>query len=172
MNTKKLNKSFFSKPANKVAKDLLGKILCHRINGEVLRAKITETEAYFGEDDHASWARFGKRKDNFLMWDEPGKILIKNVHKYKMLNFITGKKGEASAVLIRALEPLNFKARCRGPGLITECLKIDKSFNGQKIINNKKIWIEEGKKEKLKIFREFRIGVKNDLKKKFRFYIN
>src|SRR3989338_2689782 len=168
----KLSKNFFNRPADKVAKELLGKILCRRINKKILKARITETEAYFNEKDPASWARYGKRKSNILMWDSPGKILIKNVHKYKMLNFITGKKGEASAVLIRALESLNFKARCYGPGLLTSCLKIDKDFNGQKIIKNKKIWIEENnKKENLKIFRGYRVGVKNDLKKKLRFYI-
>ena len=217
----KLTKNFFLKPADKVAKNLLGKILCRKIDNKIFRAKIIETEAYFGEKDPASWARFGKRKSNILMWDSPGKILIKNVHKYKMLNFITGKKDEASAVLIRALEPLNFNGRCSmpplsrprsvinqknflprkrsppalrspstnpaqkliiksfssrsccsGPGLLTNCLKIDKTFNGQEIIKNKKIWIEEeNKKEKFKIFREHRIGVKNDLKEKLRFYL-
>ncbi|KHO55585.1 MAG: DNA-3-methyladenine glycosylase [archaeon GW2011_AR19] len=167
-----LSKKFFSKPADFVAKFLLGKVLCREMGKRILKARIVETEAYFGEDDPASWARYGKRKSNILMWDFPGKILIKNVHKYKMLNFITGKKGEASAILIRALEPLNFRARCSGPGLITECLKINKAFNGQEIIKNKKIWIEESnKKEKLEIFRDFRVGVKNDLKKKLRFYI-
>src|SRR3989338_11503532 len=170
--TNKIDRNFFSKPADKVAKDLLGKILCRKINKEIFRAKIIETEAYFGEKDPASWARYGKKKSNILMWDSPGKILIKNVHKYKMLNFITGKKDEASAVLIRALEPLNFEAKCPGPGLITECLQINKEFNGEEIIKNKKIWIEESdKKEKLEIFRDFRVGVKNDLKEKLRFYI-
>ena len=168
----KLSKNFFNRPADKVAKELLGKILCRRINKKILNARIIETEAYFNEKDPASWARYGKRKSNILMWDSPGKILIKNVHKYKMLNFITGKKGEASAVLIRALEPLNFKARCNGPGLLTSCLNIDKSFNGKNIFKNKNIWIEEkNKKEEFKIFRDFRVGVKNDLKEKFRFYI-
>src|SRR3989338_10491667 len=162
--TNKIDRNFFSKPADKVAKDLLGKILCRKINKEIFRAKIIETEAYFGEKDPASWARYGKKKSNILMWDSPGKILIKNVHKYKMLNFITGKKGEAGAVLIRALEPLNFSGKCHGPGLITKCLKIDKSFNGQEIINNKKIWIEENKQnKKFKIFRDYRVGVKKDL---------
>ena len=35
----KLSKNFFSKPADKVAKNLLGKILCRKINGKILRAK-------------------------------------------------------------------------------------------------------------------------------------
>src|SRR3989344_8901170 len=167
-----LIESFFSRPADKVAKDLLGKILIRKISNKIFRAKIIETEAYFDEKDPASWARYGKRKSNILMWDEPGKILIKNVHKYKMLNFVAGKKGEASAVLIRALESLNFNDRCNGPGLLTSCLKIDKTFNGQGIIKNKKIWIEENNEtKKFKIFKEHRIGVKKDLNEKFRFYI-
>ncbi len=172
----KLNKNFFSRSADKVAKELLGKILCRRMVKKtkfvILKAKIIETEAYFGEEDPASWARYGKRKSNILMWDFPGKILIKNVHKYKMLNFITDKKEIASAVLIRALEPLNFSENLKGPGLLTECLKIDKSFNGLEIVKNKNLWIEQkNKKQKFKIFRDYRIGVKNDLKKKLRFYI-
>ena len=166
----KLKKSFFNCSADKVAKELLGKILCRKMDNKILKAKIIETEAYFDESDPASWARFGKRKDNFLMWDEPGKILIKNVHKYLMLNFVAEKKGKAGAVLIRALSPLNFCGNCSGPGLITECLKIDKSFNGKNIFNNKEIWLEDNNK-KPKIFRDYRVGVKNDLKNKFRFFI-
>ncbi len=89
-----------------------------------------------------------------------------------MLNFVTGEKGEASAVLIRALKPLNFNKKCSGPGLLTECLQIDKSFNGKNIFNNKKFWIEKDNENgKIKIFRSFRIGVKNDLKSKMRFFV-
>jgi len=167
-----MDEQFFSRAPDIVAQDILGDILVRIIGNKKLKAKIVETEAYFGEEDPASRASKGDNKVSRMMKDSPGKILIYNVHKYKMLNFITGKKGEASAILIRALEPLNFRARCSGPGLITECLKINKAFNGQEIIKNKKIWIEESnKKEKLEIFRDFRVGVKNDLKKKLRFYI-
>ena len=53
---KKLNKSFFAKPADAVAKALLGKILTRKINNKLLKAKIVETEAYFGNKDPASRA--------------------------------------------------------------------------------------------------------------------
>ncbi|MDO8468045.1 MAG: DNA-3-methyladenine glycosylase [Nanoarchaeota archaeon] len=166
-----LRKEFFRRPVELVAKELLGKILVRKINKKVLRAKIVETEAYFGTEDPASWARFGKRKDNEAMWCEGGTILIKNVHKYKMLNFVTGIEGEPQAVLIRALEPLNFEGRCSGPGLLTECLKIEKEeFAGKDIFLLKDLWIEEYKGN-VEIENGKRIGVVKDLDGNYRFFI-
>jgi DNA-3-methyladenine glycosylase len=164
----KLTKDFFKRDSKIVAKKLIGKVLVRKLNSLELRAKILETEAYFDEKDPSSWARFGKRKDNFLMWEEGGKILVKNVHKYFMLNFVTGQKGKAEAVLIRKLKPLNFEDRCGGPGLLTNSLKIDKNFNGMEI--GEDIWVEQG--EKLKIGKGFRIGVKEDLEVPLRFFTN
>ncbi|MEK6895436.1 MAG: DNA-3-methyladenine glycosylase [Nanoarchaeota archaeon] len=166
-----LRKEFFSRSAEVVAKELLGKILVRKINKKILKAKIVETEAYFGKNDPASWARFGKRKDNEAMWREGGTILIKNVHKYKMLNFVTGFEGEPQAVLIRALEPLNFEGRCSGPGLLTECLKIKKEkFAGQNIFLLKDFWVEDCK-DKVEIENGKRIGVVKDLSGNYRFLI-
>ena len=137
-------------------------------------ARIIETEAYFDERDPASWARFGKRRDNLEMWNKAGTILVKNVHKYFMLNFVTGKKSEASAVLIRGVKPLNFEGRCFGPGLLTLALGVDKSFNGKNLYEGNcelKI-IDEGfrfKEDEIKTSK--RIGVKNDLDEDLRFYV-
>src|SRR6056297_594471 len=104
-----ISREFFERPADVVARDLLGKILVRKINGKIYKGKIVETEAYFGEEDPASRASKGKTKISEMMWESPGKILVYNVHMYKMFNFVTYKKGKASAVLIRALEPLNFQ---------------------------------------------------------------
>ncbi len=166
----KISKLFFSRKADEVAHDLIGKVLVVVVNGEELRSKIVESEAYFGEDDPASWARLGKRKDNQNMWEEGGTILIKNVHKYYMLNFVTGEKGEAQAVLIRAVEPLNYEGNCCGPGLLTLTLGIDKNFNGKNIFDLKEMWIEEEKFNGM-IERSNRIGVVKDLKQHYRFYL-
>lgn len=166
----KLRKNFFKRKADIAAKELLGKILVREINGDKFMAKIVEVEAYFDEKDPASWARFGKRKDNLHMWSKPGTILIKNVHKYNMLNFSVDDEGIAGAVLIRALEPLNFKGNTRGPGLLTIALKIDKSFNGKYIFEIEDFWIEDSK-DKFEICDSRRVGVKEDLNKNLRFYI-
>ena len=167
-----MKENFLSQKADIAAKEILGKILVRKINGKEFRARIVEVEAYFDENDPASWARFGKRKDNLFMWSKSGTILIKNVHKYNMLNFVTDNEGVASAVLIRALEPLNFDARCSGPGLLTIALDIDKNLNGKDLFEIEDIWIESCNENKgFEIIESKRIGIKNDLNKKLRFHI-
>ncbi len=167
---KKLGFEFFSRDANVVARDLLGKVLVRRVDGGIKRFRVVETEAYFGEDDPASWARFGKRKDNLGMWGKPGDILVKNVHSYLMLNFVTGVEGEASAVLIRALEPLGFEAKCSGPGLLSLVLGIDKSFNGKNVFSLKEFWVEDSDLD-FEVGRGFRVGVSEDLDERHRHFI-
>ncbi|PIN89174.1 hypothetical protein COU57_06490 [Candidatus Pacearchaeota archaeon CG10_big_fil_rev_8_21_14_0_10_32_14] len=173
MNHKILSKTFFSRNPKIVAKDLIGKVIERKIGKNILKAIIIETEAYFDENDPASWARYGKRKDNIEMWNEAGTILVKNVHKHLMLNFVTGKEGEASAVLIRGVKPINFDGRTHGPGLLTSALKIDKGFNGKSILDHKEIKIvDDGfrfKDEEIKTSK--RIGVKKDLDTENRFYV-
>lgn len=166
----KLKEDFFARKADDVAQELLGKIITRKINGKVLKARIVEDEAYFNEEDPASWARFGKRKDNFAMWEKPGTILVKNVHKHFMLNFVTGKKGKAEAVLIRAAELLNFEKNCSGPGLLTKALEIDKIFNGKELSDE--LFLEEPENlGDFEIGKSFRVGVSEDLDIPLRFYI-
>ena len=170
---RKIKKDFFERPADIVAKDLLGKILIRKFSGKILKAKIVETEAYFSEEDPASRASKGKNKISEMMWEEPGTIMIYNVHKYKMFNLVTDKKNKASAVLIRALEPLNFSGRCSGPGLLTETLKINKEgFHGKSITNLREIFLSKPDlKEKIVFGKSHRIGVTKDLSEEYRFYI-
>ncbi len=167
----KLNKNFFSRSADIVARELLGKILCRKINNKILRAKIVETESYFGSEDPASRAvQNGDLRQTMLM--EAGTILVYGVHNNWLINFVTSDKGKAEAVLLRALEPLNFNENTKGPGLLTKALKINKKFHKKNIFENKEIWIEEPKKkEKFEIIKSHRIGIKKDLPEKLRFYI-
>jgi DNA-3-methyladenine glycosylase len=166
----RIDENFFERKSDIVARELLGKILIRKIDGKILRAKIVETESYFGEEDPASRASKGKNKISEMMWESPGKILIYNVHKYKMLNFVTDKKGVPSAVLIRAVEPLNFNSKCSGPGLLTNSLKIDNEFHGENIIDLKNLELKNNE-DKIEIVEKFRIGVTKDLDIPLRFYI-
>jgi len=157
-----MNKSFFTRDAGIVAKELLGKILM--VGGK--KAKIVETEAYFDEKDPASRAcQNGDLKKTMEM--EAGRILVYGVHNSWLINIVTGKKGEAGAVLIRAVEPLNFNGDCKGPGKLTKCLNIDKRFH-KKLIGEE-VCLDDGFCEEIE--ESFRIGVKKDLDKKMRFYI-
>ena len=164
-----LNKEFFNKKAEIVAKELLGKVLIRKINGKELKSRIVETEAYYGSKDPASRA-YKKTNMSKVMWNKPGTLFIYNVHKYWMFNIVTEKENIPSAVLIRALEPLNFEANLSGPGRLTSFLNINKDYNENHISKIKDIQIIDNK-DIIKIKSSNRIGVTKDLKKKLRFFI-
>jgi len=178
-----LSKEFFERDPEIVAKELLGKNLIRKLDKTFLEGIIVETEAYYGLDDPASRAYHGMKTYNKLMWSEPGKIFIYNVHKYWMFNIVAHDSGKVGAILIRALEPtkgIEFMLVHRpvrkeidltnGPGKLTIALKIDKSLNGIPVTSESQIMIIDNKME-FKIGSSHRIGVKKDLKRKLRFYI-
>ncbi len=165
-----LEKNFFERKAEIVARELLGKVIVRNLGKEKLKAKIVETEAYYDETDPASRARQNGNLRR-TMQDEAGTILVYGVHNNWLINFVTGKKGKAEAVLLRAVEPLNFKAKTNGPGLLCKALKIDKSFHDKDVFDIKDLWLEDSKNEKLEITEAKRIGVREDLEKPLRFYI-
>lgn len=125
--------SFYQQEAREVASGLLGAVLLrHGANGNGYRwGRITETEAYLGEHDMASHARFGRTKRTEVMYGEPGRsyvYLIYGIHH--MLNVVAAAPGDPQAVLIRAIEPLGgIYARVDGPGKLTRALEIDMSLN-------------------------------------------
>ncbi len=162
-----MNKDFFNRDAEIVARELLGKILARNINGREFRARIVETEAYYDDKDPASRAcKNGDLKETMKM--KAGTILVYGVHNNWLVNFVTGKEGKAEAVLLRALEPINFNEKCNGPGLLARALKIDKRFHKKYFFDC--FGLNEDRDEP-EIAEAFRIGVKKDLPKKLRFYI-
>lgn len=164
---KKLTKSFFDRAPSIVAKELLGKIIS--FNNK--KARIVETEAYFDFWDSASRASKGDNKVHRMMKEEAGKILVYNVHMHKMLNFVCEKKGKAGAVLIRALEPLNFSARCNGPGLLTLALGVEGGLHGRFINEKGSISVFDNDFKYFNVVTSPRIGVVEDLKEDYRFFI-
>src|SRR4051812_34449397 len=120
----KIDKSFYNRPTLKVAQDLLGCFLVRKINGKKLKVMITETEAYIGESDLASHARFGRTKRSEVMYGEPGNWYVYLIYgMHWLLNVITEEKDKPAAVLIRCAiteEGLNLN----GPGKITKYLQI------------------------------------------------
>ncbi len=103
----RLPPAFFDRDTRIVARDLLGKLLVHQ-DGRVRRAaRIVETEAYHGEDDEASHARFGPTPRAAIMFGEPGVAYVYLVYGLShCFNVVTGSAGFASAVLVRAGEPV------------------------------------------------------------------
>lgn len=146
---------------------------------------IVETEAYYGEKDPASRAYNGLKFYNKAMWSLPGNLFIYNVHKYWMFNIVAHYPNEVGAVLIRAVEPLTgmeemMKNRqiddiyqlTNGPGKLTIAFNIDNSLNEIDITSEKsRIHIVKYKTD-FKIASSKRIGVKKDLKRNMRFFID
>lgn len=137
MKENKLCLKFFKNGAIWVAENLIGKTLCRKINGQIIKDKIIETEAYLGENDSASHARFGKTNRSQTMWEEGGVIYVYLCYgMHHMLNFVTGEKEHPQAVLIRATENAN------GPGKVCKYFGVDKSLNG--FLLGEELWVEDG----------------------------
>ena len=103
-NTRVLGATFYDRPAEKVAYDLIGCRL-HWKTGEQSNSRIiTETEAYVGPEDLASHAARGRTKRNEAMFGPPGTFYVYFVYgMHWMLNVVTGPVGFPAAVLIRAV---------------------------------------------------------------------
>lgn len=122
---RRIDEGFFDRPCPEAARELVGKILCRRLpDGSLLRLRITETEAYCGEDDTACHAHRGRTKRTEVLYAAPGTLYVYLCYGiHWMLNVVTGAKDDPQAVLIRACE------NAEGPGRLTKALGIDGSFN-------------------------------------------
>ncbi len=144
---KRISRDFYTQPALRVAKELLGKYLIRKIGQRKLVGKIVETEAYIGPKDRASHAFLGKiTPRNRTEYLEGGYIYIYLVYgMYWQLNITASKSGKPECVLIRALEPLGeVKPHSTdGPGKLCRWLKLNKSFDGEDLTKSKRIWLED-----------------------------
>jgi DNA-3-methyladenine glycosylase len=140
-----------------ISRELLGKVLCTRVDGTVTTAVITETEAYAGVDDKASHAFGDRRTPRTEPMYGPGGIayvyLCYGIHH--LFNVVTNVTGVPHAVLIRAARPLDgmdtIRARRRGrkdrllmagPGTVSQALGIHTTMTGTDLSSNR-IWIED-----------------------------
>lgn len=135
---KRLGEDFFHRDALEVAPDLVGKILVSRINGEEIRVRITETEAYCGEEDTACHAHKGRTKRTEVLYGKSGVIYVYLCYgMHWLMNVITGNEDQPQGVLFRAGEGFN------GPGKLTKALGVTGEQNKQSFVDNDEIWIED-----------------------------
>ncbi|MCX8092714.1 MAG: DNA-3-methyladenine glycosylase [Candidatus Goldbacteria bacterium] len=182
----RLKRSFFERNSTVVAKDLLGKILVRIINDQRVSGIIVETEAYRGDKDPGSHAYKKITDRNKIMFGPPGVAYVYFCYgNHYLLNIVTEKEGWPGAVLIRALEPyenIELMKKLRktdneykltdGPGKLTEALAIGRKENGLDVINSKNLFLEDlNNSKKFKIISTSRVGIKQGLDKKWRFYI-
>lgn len=99
----RLEREFFARPPEVVAHDLIGRVLVVPAPGEPILLRLTETEAYHGEQDPASHAYRGRTPRTAVMFGPPGFLYTYFVYgMHWCANIVTGVDGEASAVLLRA----------------------------------------------------------------------
>lgn len=169
----------------KIARELLGKVLCTKMNGQTSSGIILETEAYAGNTDRASHAFGGRRtKRTEIMYSVGGTAYVYLCYgMHHLFNVVTNEKNIPHAVLIRAIKPIDgtkiilkrrsvtphsplFMERerrnsmCNGPGTVSQGLGI-KTFHTGTDLLGKKIWIEDRgiKIQKRDIIKNPRIGV-------------
>ena len=98
---------FYLRPTLDVARDLLGRTLVRTLDGQRLAGRISEVEAYVGEDDLASHAARGPSPRNRSMYGPGGLAYVYLIYgMHHCLNVVTEDAGFPAAVLIRAIEPL------------------------------------------------------------------
>ena len=134
-----VGKAFFDRPTVDVARELLGKQLCRRLDsGKIIRARICETEAYDGFEDRASHAHKGATTRNVVMFGPPGRAYIYLCYGvHWLLNITTREKGYPAAVLIRGVEGVE------GPGRLTKHFQVNSAFNNQLLTRVGGLWIED-----------------------------
>ncbi|WP_423130251.1 DNA-3-methyladenine glycosylase [Gaoshiqia sp. Z1-71] len=135
----RLKAEFFQRDTVQVAHELVGKILVRKFTGgEIRRYRISETEAYCGHDDLACHSSKGRTRRTEVMFQPGGLVYVYLIYgMYWMLNFVTEKENNPSAVLIRGLEGFD------GPGKLGRELQLDRSFYGENTETSDRLWLED-----------------------------
>jgi DNA-3-methyladenine glycosylase len=139
---------FFRRPAEIVAAELLGTMIVSTIGREITEARIVETEAYLGYDDPASHGYLHRRNArNEALFGTPGSWYVYlSYGMHWCANLVCQEPGHASAVLLRALEPLTGleamrrrrgmvpdRELCSGPGKLCQAMGITRELDGRKM---------------------------------------
>jgi DNA-3-methyladenine glycosylase len=180
--------SFYQRPTEIVARDLVGKKLV-RIIGKNrkqfrLAGIIVETEAYGYSDDPASHACRGATARNKVMFGDVGRAYVYFTYGNHFCLNVSAKRSnvEAGAVLIRGIEPIEGIELMRqfrpvddvfsltsGPGKLTQALKITSALSGTDLTSfDSELYIEFGKRPK-HIVTTPRIGITRAVDKEWRF---
>lgn len=178
---KKLDRNFYNRDSITVAKELLGKVLVHETNEQIIKSKIVETESYMGIIDKAAHTYGGKRTPRVeVLYGEAGFSYVYLIYgMYNCFNISCMGKDVPQAVLIRAVEPLSaheimaqnrFKTTyskltnkqkinlTNGPGKLCSAMKIDRSLNALDLCGDT-LYLEDGETDDFSITESTRIGI-------------
>lgn len=191
LKTTKLGKNFYKRELLTVAKELLGKKIVKKEGNRILSGLIVETEAYDGKIDEAAHSFKGRTPRTEIMFNEGGYFYVYFTYgTHHCCNVVTGSEGHGTAVLLRAVEPVDgidtmaFRRFGRrkitekeklnltsGPGKLCQAFKIDRSFSGLDL-TGEKISLVNGKNiNEDEIGVSKRIGITRSVELPWRFFI-
>ncbi len=190
-NQAKLPLEFYTRDVHIVAKELLGKLFVRKIKDNFLVGKIVEVEAYDGRVDEAAHSFNGKTKRNEIMFQGGGRLYVYFTYGMHFCsNVVTGKVDEGTAVLLRAMEPvegIEFLALNRfsrknitekekinltnGPAKICQAFKITRKENGVLLTGNEIFILNQPEIKRSQIQTSRRIGIKKSVDLPWRYFI-
>jgi len=148
--------AFFDREPAAIARELveMGALLVEAQEGSIVAGRIVETEAYL-TGDPACHAYRSRTPRNEAMFGPPGRAYVYSIHRVYCFNIVTEGEGVASAVLVRAVEPVAGVERMqerrpvaavvdltRGPGKLCQAFGIDReTFNGWDLTGGERLWV-------------------------------
>lgn len=179
----RLTQSFYERPTQTVAAELIGKALLHRVKDHWVGGWIVETEAYLDRRDPASHSSRGLTASNASMFSAAGTLYVYPIHAKFCLNAVTQPAGEGAAVLIRSLEPVwgistmrrhrerdDLKRLSRGPAMICQALGINRRDDGRDLTTDKRLGIYDlPAAARRRVQSTRRIGISKAIHRKLRF---
>ena len=187
MQLRVLAREFYLRDPVMVARELLGRRLLRETSAGLCGGTIVEAEAYLSARDPACHASRGMTRRNAAMFGPPGHAYVYMIHHRWCLNAVTQPEGVPSAVLIRAIEPIEgidlmqqrrgtdiIRDLARGPARLCEALAVDRTYNGWDLTAGRELWIADDPEcngRPLRIVRSARIGVTSAHRRLLRFYL-
>ena len=176
-----LDRDFYDRDPREVAVDLLGCVLVHETAAGLASGVIVETEAYLCTDDPACHAYRGPDMRNRTIFGGPGLAYVYLAYgAHRLINANCEEEGKGSAVLIRALRPLEGlelmaerrgKADlCTGPGKLTQALGIELHQDGHDL-TREPLTIRWGEAPDGEIVSTTRIGISRGFELPYRYLI-
>lgn len=129
---RRLDRAFYDRPAETVARDLLGRLLVHDTSSGPRIGRIVEVEAYLGPGDLAAHTSRGRTARTRAMFGPPGHVYVYLIYgMYHCMNVVTGPEGSGTAVLLRALAPVQgLDASTSGPGRLCRAMGVSLDHYG------------------------------------------
>lgn len=181
-----LSRDFYLRDPVIVARELIGKRVIRETSAGICGGRIVEVEAYLSQRDPACHASRGITNRNAAMFGPPGHAYVYMIHSRWCLNAVTEPAGVPSAILIRAIEPLEglelmhqrrrtdiVRDLARGPARLCEALAIDRTYNGWDLTAGRELWIVADPDERTsppRVARSGRIGLSSAQRRLLRFF--